>query len=69
MKVQCIACGEVFASDEHGHSHSFDEHDCPMTPEPRDFESWDDYQARCEAYRRQHGNTLLSQGRVSKGQR
>jgi hypothetical protein len=49
MKVQCKACGELFPCDEHGESHQFDFHDCPATPEPMDGESWDDYQARCEA--------------------
>ena len=46
MTVVCSACNERFESN-----FDFNQHNCSMTPEPREGESWDDYKARCEAFR------------------
>ena len=47
--IVCSQCGKKFEGDEFGESHSFDAHNCPNIPMPKDGESWEDYKARCEA--------------------
>ena len=47
--IVCSQCGIKFEGDEFGESHSFDAHNCPNIPMPKDGESWEDYKARCEA--------------------
>jgi hypothetical protein len=45
--IRCIQCEALFDS-----SHAFDDHDCPMTPEVLDGESWEDFKVRADEYRR-----------------
>ena len=53
--VICSACDRQFDSEGHGESVAFDHHDCPMTVEPIKGESFEDYSARCDAFKAEQG--------------
>lgn len=44
--VRCTGCGAIMPALD------FNVHDCPASPgPPHDDESWEDYKARCDAFR------------------
>jgi hypothetical protein len=51
--ILCKECEQTFPGDSHGESPEFDDHDCPASPgPPHKGESYADYSARCEAFRK-----------------